>query len=61
MMGFQVAQWVKNLLTNAGDLSSTPGLGRCPGGGNGNLFLPGKSQGQRSLVATVLGVGKNRT
>ena len=61
MMGFQVAQWVKNLLTNAGDLSSTPGLGRCPGRGNGNPFLPGKSQGQRSLVATVLGVGKNRT
>ena len=21
-----------------GDVGSTPGLGRCPGGGNGNLF-----------------------
>ena len=29
---------------NAGDLSSIPGWGRCPGGGHGNLlFLPGES------------------
>ena len=38
---------------NAGDLGSIPGLGRSPGEGNGNplqLFLPGKSHGQRSLV-----------
>jgi len=27
---------VKNLIANAGDVSSIPGLGRCPGGGNGN-------------------------
>ena len=27
---------VKNLLANAGDTSSIPGLGRFPGGGNGN-------------------------
>ena len=35
----QVALVVKNLLANAGELrdaSSIPGLGRCPGGGNGN-------------------------
>ena len=31
-----VAQMVKNPLVNAGDLSSIPGLGRCPGGGHGN-------------------------
>ena len=27
---------VKNLSANAGDTGSTPGLGRSPGGGNGN-------------------------
>ena len=27
---------VKNLPVNAGDLGSVPGLGRAPGGGNGN-------------------------
>ena len=27
---------VKNLPTGAGDAGSTPGSGRCPGGGNGN-------------------------
>ena len=40
MDGFhQVALVVKNLPDNAGDLrdlSSNPGLGRSPGGGNGN-------------------------
>ena len=34
---------------NVGDLGSIPGLGRSPGEGNSNLFLPGKSHGQRSL------------
>ena len=47
---------VKNLPANAGDTgnkSSIPGLGRSPGGGNGNpfrLLLPGESHGQRSLA-----------
>ena len=53
---------IKNLPDNAGDAGSIPGLGRFPGGGNGNLlqvFLPGKFHGQRSLVATVHGVTKN--
>ena len=31
-----VAQTVKNLPENRGDPGSIPGLGRCPGGGNGN-------------------------
>ena len=38
---------------NAGDLGSIPGSGRSPGEGNGNplqLFLPGESHGQRSLM-----------
>ena len=47
---------VKNLPPNAGDTRDTgliPGLGRPPGGGNGNplsVFLPGESHGQRTLV-----------
>ena len=46
-----------------GDLSSIPGLGRCPGEGNGNLlpaFLPGEFHGQRSL-GTVHWVAKSKT
>ena len=42
---------------NAGDLGSSPRLGRSPGEGNGNPFqyyLPGKSHGQRSLVGYSL-------
>ena len=30
---------VKNPPENAGDLGSIPGLGRCPGEGNGNPLL----------------------
>ena len=44
---------VKNLPANIGgtrDVSLIHGLGRSPRGGNGNLFLPGESHGQRSLV-----------
>ena len=33
---FLIAQLVKNLPDNAGDLGSIPGLGRSPGEGNGN-------------------------
>ena len=47
---------VKNLPANAGDIrdmSLIPGWGRPLGGGHGNslVFVPGESQGQRSLVA----------
>ena len=47
---------VENRLANArdsGDLGLIPGSGRSLGRGNGNLtlvFLPGDSDGQRSLV-----------
>ena len=44
---------VKNVPADAGDWSSVPGLGRSPGEGNGNplqVFLPGESHGERSLV-----------
>ena len=36
--GFPGGSVVKNLPANVGDSSSTPGLGRCPGEGNGNSF-----------------------
>ena len=41
MKGFPGGSVVKNLPTNAedtGDTGSIPGLGRTPGGGNGNPF-----------------------
>ena len=45
---------IKNSPANAGDARdavSNPGLGRSPGGGIPiQVFLPGKSQGHRSLV-----------
>ena len=43
----------KESVCNAGDMGSIPRSGGSPGEGNGNLvpvFLPGKSDGQRSLV-----------
>ena len=51
----QVVLVVKNLPANAGnagDMHSIPGLGRCPGGRNGNPLqcLPGESHGQRNLA-----------
>ena len=48
----QVALVIKSPPANAGDTreaGSIPGLGRSPGGGKGNPFLPGKSHRQ-SLV-----------
>ena len=36
--GFPGGSVVKNLPANKGDVSSTPGLGRSLGGGNGNSF-----------------------
>ena len=35
-MGFPGGSVVKNLSANAGDAGVIPGLGRSPGGGNGN-------------------------
>ena len=49
----QEAQVVKNSPANTRDVDSTPGSGRSPGGGHGNplqIFLPGNSHGQSSLV-----------
>ena len=56
IVGFPGGSVVKNPPAKAGesgDMGSIPGLGRSPGGGNGNphcsVFLPEKSHGQRSL------------
>ena len=40
VLGEGLPQWlsVKNPPANAGDVSSIPGSGRYPGGGNDNLF-----------------------
>ena len=53
MEGFPLGSNGKESAWNAGDLDSTPGLGRSPGGGAWQPtagFLPGESHGQRSLV-----------
>ena len=51
---------VKNTAAKAGDSGSIPGSGKFPIEENSNplQFFPGKSHGQRSLVATVHGVTK---
>ena len=52
-MFFIGVQLINNIVLVLGDLGSIPGLGRSPGGGNGNpllVFLPGESHGQRSLT-----------
>ena len=48
---------------DTGDVSSIPGTGRSPGGGNGSpAFLPGESHGQRNLMGyKVHGVAKSWT
>ena len=49
---------------NAGDLSSTPGLGRSPGEGNGNPLLYSCLENPmdgEAWSATVHGVAKSRT
>ena len=40
-MAFPGGSVVENPPANAGDLGSTPGLGRSPGEGNGNDYLCG--------------------
>ena len=54
----------KESTCNAGDLGLIPGLGRSPGGGNGNplqySFLE-NPHGQRSWQATVHGVAQSWT
>ena len=52
---------VKNLPANAGDAGLIPGLGRSPGGGNGNLLqysCLGNLMDRGAWWATVHGVSK---
>ena len=59
-----VAQMVKNLPENAGDLGSIPGLGRSPGEGNGYPLLYScleNSMDRGAWRATVHGVTKSWT
>ena len=58
-MASLVSQVVKNAPANEGDARDAgfiPGLRRSPEEGNGNtpVFLPGKSQGQQSLLGCRL-------
>ena len=64
MRGFPGVSVVKNLLANAGDVGLIPGLGRSPGGGNGNpLQYPclENSMDTGTKQATVHGVAKSHT
>ena len=56
-MGFPCSSVAKDSACNAGDLGSIPGSGGSPGEEKWQptpIFLPGKSQGQRSLVGPSL-------
>ena len=60
----QVALVVKNLPANQGDMSSTPGWGRSPGGGNGNPLQYScleNPMGRGAWWVTVHGVIKSQT
>ena len=53
IMDFPGGSVVKNPPADSGDVRLIPKLARYAGGGHGNplkLFLPGKFQGQKSLV-----------
>ena len=55
---------VKNLPANVGDTGLIPGLGRCPGGGNGNLLQYSYLENlmdRGAWRATIHGVAKSRT
>ena len=54
-MGFPGSSDSKEFTRNAGDLDSSPGLGRSPGGGHGNPLQNScleNLHGQRSLVGS---------
>ena len=66
-MGFPGDTVVKNMPANAGDTrdaGSIPGLGRSPGGGNGNPLqysCLGNPMDRGAWQATVLEVAKSQT
>jgi len=55
---------IKNQPANAGDVGSIPGLGKCPGEGNGNPFQYSclkNSMDRGAWQTTVNGVTKSQT
>ena len=63
-VGFPGGSMVKNLPANAGDAGSILGLGRSPGGGNGNpLQYPclGNPMDRGAWWATSMGSQKSQT
>ena len=64
MSEFSGVSVVKNLPANKGDADLIPGLGRCPGEGNGNPLqysCLGNPMGRGGWQATVHGVTKSWT
>ena len=62
--GFPGGSVVKNLSTNAGDMGLIPGLGRYPGGGNGNPLQYSCLENlmdREAWQAAVDGADKSRT
>ena len=62
--GFPAASVIKNLPTNAGDVSLIPGLGRAPRKGNGNLLWYSylrNPMGRGTWWAIVHGITKSQT
>ena len=63
MKGFPGGSAGKEFTCNVGDLGSTPGLGRSPGEGNGNLLqysCLGNPMHRGAWCATVHEVAKNQ-
>ena len=59
--GFLCGSIIKNLTANAGNVGSVPGLGRSPGGGNGNSLhysCLGNPMDREAWRATVYRVAK---
>ena len=64
MNGFPGGSDGKESVCNAGDLSSIPGLGRCPGERNGNpleFSCLGHSMDRRAWLVIVHGVAESQT
>ena len=63
-LGFPDDSEVKNLPDSAGDSGSVPGLGRCPGGGNGNRLQDSCLENplhRGAWQATVHSIAKSQT
>ena len=64
LVGFPGGLVIKNQPANAGDVGSIPGLGKCPGEGNGNPFQYSclkNSMDRGAWQTTVNGVTKSQT